>query len=495
MWGTVGDDILIALVLVGAVPLVVNAYQYLLIGAVRWRNHYGRVGPYVPRVAILVPAWNEARVLTGTVDRLMTLDYPPDRLRVYVVDDASTDDTASIMAIKQTQYPGSVFHLRREKGGEGKSHTLNYGLSVVLGEGWMEALLIMDADVVFLPDTLRKMTRHLADDKVGAVTCYIKEGSVPSRTLTRFIEYEYITAQAAGRRAQNVLGAVACLAGGAQLHSRANLEALGGRIDTSTLAEDTFTTLMTQLGGRRVVFEPNAVTFAEEPERINGLWKQRVRWARGNAHVTWAFRRIWFRRNPTHRLGGVSFGLIWFSIFLLPLTMIVSSASLVVLYFTDLATAQHVFRALWIVNALCFVFTTVFTLLIDRAAGRRTWVQGFFFPGSISLLIILYACLPTAFHWLVDRFEDVTHWDLTVGQRHGIMLFAYVWVAGCMLAAYLVKKIDDAGAHRTASGLLYLVGYGPVLCVVTLAAYVKQLRHAEMRWEKTEKSGRVAVSE
>lgn len=61
MWGTVGDDILIALVLVGAVPLVVNAYQYLLIGAVRWRNHYGRVGPSAPRVAILVPAWNEAR--------------------------------------------------------------------------------------------------------------------------------------------------------------------------------------------------------------------------------------------------------------------------------------------------------------------------------------------------------------------------------------------------------------------------------------------------
>jgi hypothetical protein len=177
------------------------------------------------------------------------------------------------------------------------------------------------------------------------------------------------------------------------------------------------------------------------------------------------------------------------------LSMIVSSASLVVLYFTDLTSAQHVFRALWIVNALCFVFTTVFTLLIDRAAGRRTWLQAFFFPGSVSLLIILYACFPPAFHWLVDRFEDVTHWDLTVGQRHGIMLFAYVWVAGCMLAAYLVKKIDDAGARRTAAGLLYVVGYGPILCAVTFAAYVKQLRRAEMHWEKTEKSGRVAVPE
>lgn len=392
MWGTVGDDILIALVLVGAVPLLVNAYQYLLIGAVRWKNHYGSVGPYLPRVAVVVPAWNEAAVLDATVNRLMALDYPPERLRVYVVDDASTDDTPALMAAKARQYPGAVFHLRREKGGEGKSHTLNHGLSVVLAEDWMEALLIMDADVIYQPDSLRKMTRHLADERVGAVTAYIKEGSEPSHTLTRFIEYEYITAQAAGRRAQNVIGAVACLAGGAQLHSRANLEALGGRIDSSSLAEDTFTTFNTQIGGRRVVFEPNAVALAEEPERLGGLWKQRLRWARGNVQVTSTYRKLWFRPSPVHRLGGISFGLIWFSIFLLPLSMIVSSASLVVLYFTDLTSAQHVFRALWIVNALCFVFTTVFTLLIDRAAGRRTWLQAFFFPGSVSLLIILYAC-------------------------------------------------------------------------------------------------------
>lgn len=495
MWGTVGNDILIALVLFGAVPLVVNAYQYLLIGAVRWRNHYGGVGPYLPRVAILVPAWNEAAVLGATIDRLMNLDYPLDRLRLYVVDDASTDNTPTLMAAKAAEYPGSVYHLRREKGGEGKAHTLNHGLAVILGEDWMEALLIMDADVIYRTDSLRKMTRHLADDRVGAVTAYIKEGSRPSRTLTRFIEYEYITAQAAGRRAQNVLGAVACLAGGAQLHSRANLEALGGRIDTSTLAEDTCTTFNTQLAGRRVVFEPNAVALAEEPERIVGLWKQRMRWARGNVHVTSSYRKVWFHPSPVHRLGGLSFGLIWFSIFLLPLTMIVSSASLVVLFFTDLANAQHVFATLWIINALCFIFTTLFTLLIDPSAGRRTWVQGIFFPGVVSLVIIVYACFPVAFHWVVDHFEDVTHWHFTTGQRHAFMLFAYLWVAGCMLAGYVVKKIDDAGGHRTASALLYVVGYGPLLCAISLAAYVKQLRHAEMTWDKTEKSGRVALTE
>ena len=90
-------------------------------------------------------------------------------------------------------------------------------------DDWMQALLITDADVIFEPAALRTMTRHLADPRVGAVTAYIKEGSRPGNYLTRFIGYEYVTAQAAARRGQNVLGAIACLAGGAQLHSRANL--------------------------------------------------------------------------------------------------------------------------------------------------------------------------------------------------------------------------------------------------------------------------------
>lgn len=144
----------------------------------------------------------------------------------------------------------------------------------------MEALLIMDADVVYTAPSLRRMTRHLADPEVGAVTAYIKEGSEPGNLVNRYIGYEYVTAQAAARRAQNVLGALACLAGGAQLHSRTNLEAIGGQIDTSSLAEDTITTFRTQLAGRRVVFEPNAVVWAEEPPSIEGLWKQRLRWAR-----------------------------------------------------------------------------------------------------------------------------------------------------------------------------------------------------------------------
>ena len=59
----------------------------------------------------------------------MRLDYPPDRLRIYVVDDASTDDTPDVVRGRAEKYPGQVFHLRREQGGQGKAHTLNHGIA------------------------------------------------------------------------------------------------------------------------------------------------------------------------------------------------------------------------------------------------------------------------------------------------------------------------------------------------------------------------------
>jgi len=101
----------------GAVPEVAASYQFLLIAAHFARNHYGGCEPYFPRVAIVIPAWNEAAVIGTSIDRLMLLDYPRDALRIYVVDDASTDETPDVILGKAAEYPGNVFHLRREKGG------------------------------------------------------------------------------------------------------------------------------------------------------------------------------------------------------------------------------------------------------------------------------------------------------------------------------------------------------------------------------------------
>ena len=487
-------DVLIGLclvcVLLGMVPTLTTFAQFLAVGFHGVRNHYPKCRDITPRVAFLLPAWNEADVLGSSIDSLMSIDYPAGQWRIVVVDDASTDHTPDVMRAKMAQYPGSVFHLRRDKGGQGKAHTLNHGIRTILAEGWADGVMIMDADVLFEPTTLRRMVRHFADSEVGGVTAYVKEGSQPPSLLSRFIAFEYITAQAAARRAQNVMGGLPCMAGGAQLHSRENLVAIGGAIDTSTLAEDTYTTIKTQLAGRRALFDANAVVWAEEPDSVVALWKQRVRWGRGNLQITGAFRRLWFRPDRNPIFGDIAFGFLWFSIAFMPLFMIVSSAGLVGLFHAWPPWAPTAFVALWGVTFASYLFQTLFSFAIDPATARRCWFEGIAFPGLLSLGVMMLAVLglkPFAEAALWPQSGNWSWQDIAVQVVLG-------WSAISTFLAWVVYRLDKAGAPKPVRNvLLVLVGYGPLLCAISLGAMIAELRNADLKWDKTMKSGKARL--
>ncbi|MGB7423820.1 MAG: glycosyltransferase family 2 protein [Ornithinimicrobium sp.] len=493
--GTPAAWILSGIILIGALPMISSVVGYVLVALHGRRDHYALADPlHEPRVAVLVPAWNEAPVLEFSVDRMMQLDYPSFKLRMVVVDDASTDATPQLMAQKEQQYPGRVLHLRRAQGGQGKAHTLNHGLATLLDDDWAEAILVTDADVVFQPDAIAKMARHLADADVGAVTAFIKEASEPPNWMNRYIGYEYVTAQLAARRAHNFVGAQACLAGGAQLLSRANLDALGGRIDTTTLAEDTVTTLLTQVQGRRVVFDPHAQCLAEEPDTVTGLWKQRLRWSRGNVQVSRRFNRYFFRPSRDHHLGNVWFGLQWYSTLLLPLIMVAVSIALTLMWFLEPSVANLLFRSYWSVTALAFVFTTTFAMLLAPEVTRRSWFQAVMFPGLVSLAIIAWVLAPRPMYSLVRTVTTGVGLEWSDQTRSLLALAAYLWSAGCMVAAWLSYRLDRFTALRPLQPLLiFFIGFGPLLCAITFAAYVAQLRGAATTWDKTEKTGKVGA--
>jgi len=493
-WYDIANYGLALTVVLGGMPLFVSMYQFALVGVHGAKNHYPKCQPYFPKVSILVPAWNEAPVLDTTIEILMDMDYPLESLRIYIIDDASTDNTPELMKVKMEQYKGNVFHLRRQKGGEGKAHTLNFGITAALKDNWTEALLIMDADVLFEKSALRKMTRHLVDPEVGAVTAYIKEGSAPGNLFTRFIAFEYITAQAASRRAQNVMSFMACLAGGAQLHSKDNLMEIGGKIDTSSLAEDTFTTFKTQLGKRKAIFDGNAIVWAEEPDSIQSVWKQRLRWARGNIQVTRHFKRLWLRKSMHDKLGSLKFFIIWFTIMLMPVFMIIASVGLVVLFFTNFPLSWFLFKLLWILNVITYLFVTLYSFMIDPESAKKSWVEGFIFPGLISMVIIVVSFIPELLDRLVERAIYSGQSNTLKLSVQAAVLFMYSWLAVCMIPAYTAKIVETKPKLKfLAKPLLLISGFGPLLCAITFASYVAEWKKQEMKWDKTEKTGKVAI--
>ena len=103
--------LLVALVMLGALPLLVANYQFLLVGVHFRRLHYGKCAPFFPRVAIIIPAWNEAAVIGTSVDRLMQLDYPPGALRVV---DKRLDNFRFLGLIRLAMPNARIIHVRRD---------------------------------------------------------------------------------------------------------------------------------------------------------------------------------------------------------------------------------------------------------------------------------------------------------------------------------------------------------------------------------------------
>ena len=226
----------------------------------------------LPPVSIVVPAYNEARVIERALSSLVKLDYP--KFEVVVVDDGSTDDTLEVAAGWEGTRGGADFRVVTKRNG-GKASALNTGIAA----SKHPFVFCMDADSYLEPQTLRRAVDHFSDPSVGAVAGNVKVENRNS-LITRLQALEYIEGLNMPRRAQGFVAAVNIVPGPVGMFRREALEELGG-YDTDTYAEDADLTLKMIAAGWRVVYEDAAIAWSEAPERWIDLAQQRYRWTRG----------------------------------------------------------------------------------------------------------------------------------------------------------------------------------------------------------------------
>ena len=268
-----------------------------------------------PMVSVLIPCFNEEKVIVASVRRILASAWP--KLEVMVLDDGSTDATSRVVAEAFAGEPR--VRLRSFENG-GKARALNRGLVEANGE----IIVALDADTLFPPNTIPALVRWFADPKVGAVAGNAIVGN-RRNIITRWQALEYVTAQNLERRALAALGAVTVVPGAVGAWRRAALQQLGG-YPSDTLAEDQDLTMAVQRAGWRVEFDPEARAYTEAPENIAGLLKQRFRWSFGTLQCLWKHRAALF--NPARPvLGFIALPQIWlFQIFLTALAPLVDLA-------------------------------------------------------------------------------------------------------------------------------------------------------------------------
>jgi cellulose synthase/poly-beta-1,6-N-acetylglucosamine synthase-like glycosyltransferase len=236
---------------------------------------------FTPPVSVIVPAFNEAVNIERSVRSLEASDYP--ELEVLVVDDGSSDGTGDL--VESLGLPRTRL-LRQEN--LGKPAALNHGID----EARHEIVVMVDADTIFEPSTLRELVQPFRDTEVGAVSGNTKVGN-RRRLLGRWQHIEYVMGFNLDRRLYDVLRCMPTIPGAIGAFRRDVLLDVGG-VSAATLAEDTDLTLAIGRAGWRVVYEENARAWTEAPATLRLLWRQRYRWCYGTLQSVWKHRAaVW----------------------------------------------------------------------------------------------------------------------------------------------------------------------------------------------------------
>lgn len=252
----------------------------------RAQKKYKPVEGFEPFVSVIIPAYNEEKVIGRTIEWLVKSTYK--NFEVIVVDDGSTDETCNVVEDFIKANPN--IRLISKKNG-GKFSALNLGFR----EAKADFIVTIDADTIILPDTIRNLIAPFADENVDAVCGNVNVGNVKN-ILTGFQAVEYITTQNYDRRAFDDLNCISVVPGATGAWKKEKVLECGG-YSHLTLTEDADLTLTMLEHGARIVYSPEAKSITEAPESISALFKQRFRWSFGTLQCLWKHRKSFLKGN------------------------------------------------------------------------------------------------------------------------------------------------------------------------------------------------------
>ena len=288
--------------LIGTVLVVFRTFLVLFLAT----RHRAPGSPQTPlkKISVLVPAFNEEKVIAKTVNSLLVSDYSGP-FEVVVIDDGSSDHTSDVVEAIQDPRVRLI-----KQANAGKAHALQRGVDHTDGD----IIVFVDADTQFQKDALTQLANSFHDEKTGAVSGHARVGNTRS-FLARCQDLEYISGFNLDRRAYAFWNCITVVPGAISAVRREAIVAAGG-FSFETLAEDTDLTLAIHKAGYRIDYQPEAIAYTEAPETFKTLASQRFRWAFGTLQCVFKHSDMLF--NPKFKaLGFFSLpGILFFQILL-----------------------------------------------------------------------------------------------------------------------------------------------------------------------------------
>lgn len=351
-------------------------------------------GVYTPTITVIIPCYNEEKVISRTVDTLMKSDYPKKNLSVILVDDGSRDGTFDEMKKLEKKYKNVKAYA---KANGGKSSAVNYGIK----KSDTELVATLDSDSYVHEKSLKKMTSFFQDPEIMAATSAIKVYK-PRKIIEKLQHVEYLLT-IVSRKLLSFLDSVTVTPGPLSVFRRKIFSEIG-YFDETSLLEDQEIAYRIQAHNYRIVSSTDASVWTEVPQTLKSLIRQRVRWNRGGLRNYWKYKHV---LNPKYG----DFGLLIF-----PLGLIGSIAVLAVFFISIISilngSAMQFFQYGFEVFYYGFNALQVISIIIFALSVLWIWVASKHLkdkmnPISIALYLVLYSFLITIF-WIITIGEELT---------------------------------------------------------------------------------------
>ena len=254
-----------------------------------------------PKVTIIVPCWDEEKTIYKTVRSILDLNYPKDKIDIFLIDDGSTDGTWNAI-LKFSKYP-NVKIFRKENGG--KYTALNLGLENMK----TDFLGCLDADSIADKESLvRLMSYFEMDPSIMAVSPSIV---VPkSKNIIQNAQKAEYHMSVFIKKMLGFLGAIHVTPGPLTIFRKKVFDDLGPYHHAHN-TEDMEIAYRMQKNHYKIEQCNDAYVYTNTPKTVKKLYKQRLRWIYGFINNTIDYRGMFFRKKYGN-----------FSLFSIPLNII-----------------------------------------------------------------------------------------------------------------------------------------------------------------------------
>lgn len=362
---------------------------FLLVSIFEKKRLFVSEEEFAPEVTVIVPVFNEEKTIESTLESLLSLDYPLDKLSIIVIDDGSTDNT--LQALERYVAYKNIRVISKENGG--KYTALNIGIQNCN----TEFIGCLDADSFVEKHALKKIMSRFKDSKVMAVTPSMVIDN-PTNILRHMQRAEYNFGNFI-RQALSIIGAIHITPGPFSFFRKEVFEKIGNYRHAHN-TEDMEMAMRMQKNGMKIDHATDALVYTVGPGTVGKLYKQRVRWVSGFIANLIDYRDMVLSR----KFGDLGLLVLPFSIFSITMTFVLVGITLfkLIKYLIDTIIKISVvgftplklnFDWFYLNTSILSIMSIVFILLIISLSlyGERSTSGRLRFSLSVLYFAFLYS--------------------------------------------------------------------------------------------------------